>query len=220
MTRRSTALYVPDVRSIAAASIVLLATALVACTGNRLHRFPHQSIAMVSPLRGGPLPSPTVSTPAPQHPDYRVTSETLFDDAKLTMLDARQVCADVTLRTLADPTPIDQYQAYLRASDHVHTDGHVAPTSAATTSIQGESYEVTGHTSPCVDHHGHTCVRRSEHTQGRFTEATLELLTQSGTVCFPNDGFVTASTETIELYLVAPGDELGVGFEWELVGAP
>jgi hypothetical protein len=196
----------------------LTALFLIACGGSGLHRFPHASIVVPSPMRGGALPTATVSTTAPMEPDYRVTSQTPTDEATLTALDAGQICVQVTLRTVAVSTPLTQYQVFLRANDHVRSDARIEQTSQATTSIEGERYEITGHSSPCVAHHGHTCTRRSQHTSGHFVSSSLELLTQAGTACFANEGFVTASTDAIEIYFVEPGDEYGVGFAWELGG--
>ena len=42
-----------------------------------------------------------------------------------------------------------------------------------------------------------------------------QLITQTGTACFANRGYVTADTDEMEIYFVTPDRTDGVGFQWQ-----
>ncbi len=206
----------------------VLATAMVAlsaCAGASLHRYPHETTHILSPLTEGAVDTNVVQVLATQvESQFGVPQGTLVDEGVLTALDANQVCVQVTVRDIGEmgrgQTPLSMYHVFLRANQSVRDDARVESTTQSSMPIQGtRPREVqTGFQPVCsggYDRYGN-CYRWIQ--QPTYTTvydpAMYEVTTQQGTACFMNTGFITPDTDEMEVYFVLPDRSDGVGFEW------
>jgi len=205
--------------------LALLFLSLTACAGASLHRYPHDTTHILSPLASGSVQSNYVQVAAPTvEGRYGVAQGSLVNEGVLTALDASQICVQVTVRNIGEmrsaQTPLGMYRVFLRASQNVRDDAQVSGATQQVQSIQGtRARDVqTGYQNVCTggyDRYGNCYVWSSQPTYSTvYDPAVYDLITQQGTACFVNNGFVTADTDEMEIYFVLPDRTDGVGFEW------
>jgi hypothetical protein len=197
---------------------------LSACAGSSLHRYPHETAHIVSPLQSGGVQANTVSVPAPQvEAAFGVAQGTLADDAMITALDASQICVQVTVRRIAEmrdaQVPLGQYRVFLRANQNVRDDAQVQDGTQMVTAVSGTRTRdvLTGYQNVCTgyDRYGRCFGWSTQPTyQTVYDPAVYQVITQTGTACFANRGYVTPDTNEMEIFFVLPDRTDGVGFEW------
>jgi len=204
---------------------VSLALALTACAGSSLHRYPHDTTHILSPLTEGAVDTNLVQVAATQvENQYGVMQGSLVEEGVLTALDANQVCVQVTVRNIGEmrsaQTPLSKYRVYMRANQNVRDDGVITGTTQSVQPIQGTRPRdvQTGMETYCsggTDRYGncYSWATRPTYTTV-YDPAMYDLITQQGTACFTNAGFITPETDEMEVYFVLPDRTDGVGFEW------
>lgn len=205
--------------------ILSLALALTACAGASLHRFPHDTTHIPSPLTEGAVESNVVQVAAPQvENQYGVAPGSLLEEGVLTALDANQICVQVTVRNIGEmrtaQTPLSMYRVFLRANQNVRDDAQVTNATQAVQPIQGTRPRdvQTGMETYCAgtDRYGNCYSWQTRPTYTTVYDPTMyDLVTQQGTACFVNNGFITEETDEMEIYFVLPDRSDGVGFEWQ-----
>lgn len=203
-----------------------IGSVLTACAGLSLHRYPHDTTHVVSPLQIGSVEGNSVSVDAsPLEAQYGVAEGTLRDDATLTALDANQICVQVTVRRLSEmegaQTPLGSYRVFLRANQNVRDDAQVQGATQTLASVAGTRPRdvMTGSQNVCTggyDRYGNCFAWSSVPTYSTvYDPAVYEVITQTGTACFANRGYVTLDTDEMEIYFVMPDQTDGVGFQWQ-----
>jgi hypothetical protein len=201
-----------------------LALALSACAGASLHRYPHDTTHILSPLAQGAVEQNYVQVAATQvEAQYGVPQGSLVEQGVLTALDANQVCVDVTVRNIGEmrsaQVPLSSYRVFLRANQSVRDDAVVTGATQAVQPIQGTRPRdiQTGMETYCAgtDRYGNCYSWQTRPTYTTvYDPAMYDLITQQGTACFVNNGFITEETDEMEIYFVLPDRSDGVGFEW------
>ena len=201
-----------------------LALALSACAGASLHRYPHDTTHILSPMAQGAVEQNYVQVAATQtESQYGVAQGALVQTGVLTALDANQVCVQVTVRNIGEmrgaQTPLASYRVFLRASQNVRDDAVVTGTTQSVQPIQGTRPRdvQTGMETYCAgtDRYGNCYSWQTRPTYTTvYDPAMYDLIEQSGTACFVNNGFITEDTDEMEIYFVLPDRSNGVGFEW------
>lgn len=205
--------------------VLSLAAALSACAGASLHRYPHDTTHILSPLQVGSVAQNYVQVGSPtMEGQYGVAQGSLVDDGVLTALDANQICVQVTVRNIGETrgaqVPLSSYLVFLRASQNVRDDGQVTGATQAVQPIQGtRGRDVqTGMETYCggTDRYGNCYSWQTRPTYTTvYDPAMYDVVTQQGTACFVNNGFITEETDEMEVYFVLPDRSDGVGFEWQ-----
>ncbi len=205
--------------------VLFTAAALTACAGASLHRYPHDTTHILSPLAEGAVQSNVVQVAAPQvESQYGVQQGALTAEGVLTALDANQVCIQVTVRNIGEmrsaQVPLSMYRVFLRANQSVRDDGQMANTAQSVQPIQGTRPRQvqTGMETYCggTDRYGNCYSWQTRPTYTTVYDPTMyDLVTQQGTACFANTGFITDETDEMEVYFVLPDRSDGVGFEWQ-----
>lgn len=201
-----------------------LAAALTACAGASLHRYPHDTTHIVSPLTEGAIDANLVQVAHSQtESQYGVMQGSLVAEGVLTALDANQVCVQVTVRNIGEmrgaQTPLAMYRVFMRANQNVRDDGVMTGTTQSVQSIQGTRPRdvQTGMETYCggTDSYGRCYSWQTRPTYTTVYDPVMyDLVTQQGTACFANTGFITPETDEMEVYFVLPDRTDGVGFEW------
>lgn len=203
-----------------------LALCLTACAGASLHRYPHDTTHIVSPLaQGGTVDQNYVQVAAPQiENSYGVAQGSLVEQGVLTALDTNQVCVDVTVRNIGEmrsaATPLSMYRVFLRANQNVRDDAQVTNVQQQVQTVPGTRPRdvQTGMETYCggYDNRGNCYTWQQRPTYMTvYDPTTYDIVTQTGTACFVNNGFITEDTDEMEIYFVLPDRTDGVGFEWQ-----
>lgn len=207
-------------------SFGLLAAMLLlgACAGASLHRYPHETTHILSPLTEGAVDTNVVQVLSPGvESQFGIAPGTLVDEGVLTALDTNQVCVQVTVRDVTEmgrqTPPLTMFHVFLRANQSVRDDARVENVTQSVGAVQGtRARQVqTGMERYCagVDRYGNCYswgVRPTYTTV--YDPVMYQLTTQQGTACFMNAGFITPDTDEMEIYFVSPDRSDGVGFEW------
>jgi len=204
---------------------LIFALALSACAGASLHRYPHESTHIISPITEGAVQQNYVQVPSTQtETRYGVAQGSLVDEGVLTALDANQVCVQVTVRNIGEErsaqTPLSMYHVFLRANQSVRDDARVTDATQQVQPIQGTRPRdvQTGMETYCAgtDRYGNCYSWQTRPTYTTvYDPAMYDVITQQGTACFVNNGYITAETDEMEIYFVLPDRSDGVGFEWQ-----
>jgi len=203
---------------------LLFSLALSACAGASLHRYPHDTTHIISPLSTGAVDTNYVQVASTATENrYGVAQGSLVDEGVLTALDVNQICVQVTVRNIGEErgaqTPLGMYHVYLRANQNVRDDAQVTGATQAVQSIQGTRPRdvQTGMETYCAsyDQRGNCYSWQTRPTYTTvYDPAVYDVVTQQGTACFVNNGYITEDTDEMEIYFVLPDRTDGVGFEW------
>lgn len=203
---------------------LLLASALTACAGASLHRFPHETTHILSPLTEGAVQPNAVQVLASQvEAQYGVAQGTLTDEGVLVALDNAQVCVQVTVRNIGEArsgqVPLSAYRVFLRANQDVRDDAQVTGVTQSVMSVPGTRPRdvQTGYETYCggYDRYGNCYSWQTRPTYTTvYDPAVYDVVTQTGSACFVNNGYITEETDEMEIYFVLPDRSDGVGFEW------
>lgn len=206
------------------AAVGAIALALGACAGASLHRYPHDTTHILSPLTEGAVDTNLVQVAATQtEARFGVMQGSLVNEGVLTALDDNQVCVQVTVRNIGEvrsaQVPLSMYRVFMRANQNVRDDGVITGVTQSVQPIQGTRPRdvQTGMETYCsgTDRYGRCYSWQTRPTYTTvYDPAMYDVVTQQGLACFTNAGFITPDTDEMEVYFVTPDRSDGVGFEW------
>ena len=139
---------------------------------------------------------------------YGLPPGSLGSEASMVSLDAKEVCFNVTVRTVSDrPDLVDpqSWKVFLRGTPEFEDMSplHRGATQPTQQQLPGMIQQTQTEQERICDQSGFNCYTRNI-TRNVAVPSTLTLLTGGGTVCFANKGYLGPKTERMTLLMDDP----------------